>query len=84
MNAPSAGVADRGPLAYPRRRLNLTMLADGTSLAVGGTGNGDNASAAVLPAEIFDPPTETWRTVDAMSEPRMYHSTALLLPDGRC
>jgi hypothetical protein len=71
------------PMAHARRRMNLTLLADGTVLAVGGTNKSDDVAGAVKPAEIFDPATETWRTVDAMAEPRMYHSTAVLLPDGR-
>ena len=33
--------------------------------------------------EIFDPPTESWTTDVPMQVPRLYHSTALLLPDGR-
>ena len=38
---------------------------------------------AVHEAEIFDPETESWRTVDSMTVDRLYHSGALLLPDGR-
>ena len=34
-------------------------------------------------AEIWNPDTETWTTVDALQNGRLYHSTALLLPDGR-
>ena len=37
----------------------------------------------VLPAEIWNPDTETWTTVASLANPREYHSTALLLPDGR-
>jgi len=36
-----------------------------------------------LSAEIWDPVTETWTTLPAMQVTRGYHSTALLLPDGR-
>ena len=35
------------------------------------------------PAEIWNPDTETWTTVDSLQNGRLYHSTALLLPDGR-
>jgi hypothetical protein len=38
---------------------------------------------AVHEAELFDPETETWRTLGAMAVDRLYHSGALLLPDGR-
>lgn len=70
-------------MEYPRRRMNLTLLADGTVMAVGGTRAADDVTQAVLPGEIWDPTTEQWTTVAAMDEARMYHSTAVLLPDGR-
>ena len=51
---------------------------------VGGSTIIDTASASgTLPAEMFDPATETWTTMASEHDPRMYHSTALLLPDGR-
>ena len=42
-----------------------------------------SATNGVLPAELWNPATETWATMAAMHDPRMYHSTAMLLPDGR-
>lgn len=83
MNAPNPTWRSVAPMAHARRRMNLTLLADGTVIAIGGTNRSDEAKGAVKVAEIFDPATETWRSVDAMAEPRMYHSTAVLLPDGR-
>lgn len=38
---------------------------------------------AILDCEIFDPATESWTTVAPMRVDRLYHSGALLLPDGR-
>ena len=70
-------------MAFPRRRLNIVLLADGTVMAVGGTRASDDATQAVLEGEIWDPDTKQWTVVAAMTEARMYHSTALLLPDGR-
>ena len=32
---------------------------------------------------MYDPGTDTWRTLATASVTRMYHSVALLLPDGR-
>ena len=73
------------PMAFGRAYNNLTLLADGTVLASGGmsTSDGTDLSKAVLPAEIWNPDTETWTTVASLTNGREYHSTALLLPDGR-
>src|SRR4029453_9078057 len=40
-------------------------------------------NAGVYPAEQWNPATGQWRTLAAMQITRQYHSTALLLPDGR-
>jgi hypothetical protein len=37
----------------------------------------------VAEAEIWNPQTGLWATMAGNQRPRMYHSTALLLPDGR-
>ena len=83
MTAPAPAWRDVAPMAFPRRRMNLTILADGTLLAIGGTRSADDATQAVLEAEIWNPASETWTTVGAMTEARMYHSSAVLLQDGR-
>lgn len=72
-------------MAYPRAFLNLTSLPDGTVLATGGDTDksGYNLANAVKQAELWNPSTQTWTTMAAMQTPRVYHSTALLLPDGR-
>ncbi|HLB08341.1 MAG TPA: galactose oxidase early set domain-containing protein, partial [Gemmatimonadaceae bacterium] len=41
------------------------------------------SSDAVLAAELWDPVTEKWTTLAKMTHYRLYHSTALLLADGR-
>jgi hypothetical protein len=73
------------PMAFPRAFHNLTLLPDGSVLATGGgtTVDGTNGADAVLPAELWSPATETWTTVASMQTPRLAHSTAVLLPDGR-
>jgi len=76
---------ETAPMSFARTYQNMTMLPDGTVLASGGmtTSDGVDLTKAVLPAEIWNPSTETWRTVAALTVGREYHSTALLLPDGR-
>jgi hypothetical protein len=72
-------------MAFARRQMNATLLADGTVLITGGTGGpGFNDQAgAVHTAELWNPVTEAWKTVAAESKHRTYHGTAVLLPDGR-
>jgi PKD repeat protein len=83
MNASNPQWQETAPMAFPRRRMNTPVLADGSIMAVGGTRQSDDVTQAVLEGEIWSPSTKQWTTVAAMSEARMYHSTALLLPDGR-
>src|SRR4029077_13260470 len=73
------------PMHSPRAYHNMTLLPDGSVLASGGTtaSDGTDLSKAVLPAELWDPATETWKRVASLRTGREYHSTALLLPDGR-
>jgi hypothetical protein len=73
------------PMAYPRAYNNLTILADGSVLAVGGGTNtsGIDITTSVLQAERWSPATETWTTMASGALGRLYHSTSLLMPDGR-
>jgi hypothetical protein len=43
----------------------------------------EDTPLARLQSEIYDPTTDTWTLTAACTVPRLYHSTALLLPDGR-
>lgn len=82
------------PMHFARRQHNATILPDGTVLVTGGTrglpGNPpwlsfDNVrpGAPVHAAELWDPVTGKWTVMAAEDVDRCYHSTALLLPDGR-
>jgi len=84
LNAATPAWRTVAPMAVPRRQLNATLLPGGQVLVNGGTsgpGFNDNASP-VLPAELWDPKTETWTTLASQSGYRGYHSVALLLPDA--
>lgn len=85
LNAPVPAWRAVAPMRFARQQLNTTLLPDGTVLVTGGTsGPGfDNAATPVFAAELWDPATETWTTLASASVPRLYHSAALLLPDGR-
>jgi Domain of unknown function (DUF1929)/Kelch motif/Galactose oxidase, central domain len=67
---------------FPRLWANTVLLADGTLLVVGG-GTTSYYGGPIRTAEIYNPATGTWTEMAAQTAPRMYHSTALLLPDGR-
>ncbi|HEX8202841.1 MAG TPA: galactose oxidase-like domain-containing protein, partial [Isosphaeraceae bacterium] len=85
LNEPNPAWHSVSPMAFPRRQHNATLLPDGTVLVTGGSsGPGhSNEATPVLPAELWNPATGTWTTLAAEQIPRLYHSTALLLPDGR-
>jgi len=86
LNGPTPQVSPTAPMAFGRRQHNLTILADGTVLATGGNSSGAglvDLNAGVYAAEQWNPATGQWRTLAAMQITRQYHSTALLLPDGR-
>ena len=82
----SPQVTATAPMAFGRRQHNLTVLADGSVLATGGNSSGASLvdlNAGVYPAEQWNPATGQWKTLASMQVTRQYHSTALLLPDGR-
>ena len=85
LNAASPTWRWTGSMAFARRNLNATMLPTGEVLVTGGSSAiaFNNISQAVRAAEIWDPATGLWTTVASNAIRRTYHSTSLLLPDGR-
>jgi hypothetical protein len=73
------------PMNYKRAYHTLTVLPDGKVLATGGENGTDGVdeTKGVLGTEIWDPDTDTWTPTAFHRRPRLYHSSALLLPDGR-
>ena len=67
----------------PRQNENLVLLPDGTVLAVGGGTGGGRYTNPVYQPEDYDPVANTWTLYNPQQAQRTYHSTALLLPDGR-
>jgi Concanavalin A-like lectin/glucanases superfamily/Galactose oxidase-like, Early set domain/Bacterial Ig domain/Kelch motif len=82
---PTAAWRQVASMANRRAFHNTTLLPDGTVLVTGGGTalDGYDISKAVFAAELWSPISETWRTLAPAAIPRLYHSTALLLPDGR-
>jgi Domain of unknown function (DUF1929) len=82
----------RHPLHHERMHVNAVLLPDRTVLATGGgvTREATVGGAVdptqfneVLEAEIYDLATDTWTLTAPATVARLYHSVALLLPDGR-
>ena len=86
INGATPQVSATSPMAFGRRQHNLTLLADGSVLATGGNSTGASLidmNGGVYNAERWDPATGQWTTLAAQAVTRQYHSTAVLLPDGR-
>jgi hypothetical protein len=62
--------------------VNATLLADGTVLATGGSEVANELIGVNYNAEIWNPSTGRWTVGAAEDRARLYHSTALLLPDA--
>ena len=76
---------ETAPLAKPRIMVDAPLLPDGSVLVINGAEQGvaDHNHGEVREAERFDPATETWQKLAPAEVARLYHSTAILLPDGR-
>lgn len=81
-----------GKMHHRRVHANGVLLPDGNVLVVGGMSSYNHgvdpharhaSSAAVHAAEMYDPSTDRWTLMSAQQKARVYHSTAILLPDGR-
>ena len=85
MNDASPAWRQTTSMAYPRTYHNLTSLADGSVLVTSGSRKKSetNLTAGVVQAELWSPDTETWTTMASAQKPRIYHSTAVLMPDAR-
>ena len=68
---------------HARMHLNTVLLPDRTVLATGGAAVEEHKVNAALEAEIFDAAAGTWRTAAKARVARLYHSVALLTPDGK-
>jgi galactose oxidase len=80
-----AAVTKLAPMAYPRAFANGVILPNGQVVVVGGQTYAQPFSdgGSVLKPEIWDPFTQVFRVLNPMQTPRVYHSSAILLADGR-
>ena len=87
---PTLGWQPGADMNAPRSFANSVLLPDGRIAVVGGgVGETNNIlyrwqyTAAQLRVDLYDPAANTFTYGNAQAEGRTYHSTALLLPDGR-
>jgi hypothetical protein len=85
LNQPNPTWQYTGSMAFARRQMNATLLPTGEVIVTGGTSSPgfSDPAGAVHVAELWSPATGTWVTVASNAVTRIYHSTSLLLPDGR-
>ena len=72
------------PLDAAKMYVSAVVLPDSTVFETGGAAKSTvYAGAPVQSAQIFNPKTNVWTKVETPTVPRVYHSSAVLLPDGR-
>ena len=78
-------VTELKPMSYQRAFSNSVVLPNGNVVVIGGQSIPEpfTDSAAILVPEIWNPTTQEFSLLNPMQTPRTYHSTAILLPDGR-
>jgi hypothetical protein len=61
---------------------NAVLLPNGQVLALGGSVQDEDVNSATLGADLYDPVQRVWSSAGTCSYARLYHSTAILLPDA--
>jgi galactose oxidase len=81
----SVNVTQLAPMNYQRAFSNSVILPNGNVVVVGGQSIPQpfTDTAAILVPEIWNPATQKFSMLKPMQTPRTYHSTAILLSDGR-
>lgn len=85
VNGSSPLVSATNPPNHARTFPNTLVMPDGKVLMIGGTSAAIKFSdeGTILVPEMWDPDTGVWIELSPHAKPRNYHSTALLLKDGR-
>lgn len=83
INGPEPIIRRTAPMMHARHWADTTVLPDGKVLVIGGSLHKNHGNGIVYVPEIWDPATERWTALASHTMPRLYHSTTLLLPDGR-
>lgn len=79
---PNPHFVPASPLNFARLHLNAVLLPDHTVFVTGGSLKQEDQPLARLIPEVYDPATDTWTPLAPSTVARLYHSTALLMPDA--
>ncbi len=72
------------PMDTGKLYVSAVILPDSTVLQTGGAASAfESGRTPVFSTQIFNPRTNTWAPAARHKVPRVYHSSALLLPSGR-
>jgi lectin family protein/galactose oxidase-like protein len=83
LSGPTPTFRQTAGLAETRAWSNMTVLADGSVMLSGGSGVDNELVGVANEVAIWHPDTGQWTFGADAATPRLYHSTTLLLPDGR-
>lgn len=78
----AAGWSLGPPMPTARAHMNLVQVPDGSAYAIGGNG-ADLRDLPEFTTMHYNPATGRWKNLAVQTVRRAYHSTAVLLPDGR-
>lgn len=82
ITGPKPSVTFAPNLEQNRSWANATVLADGRVFLSGGSLVANTLTGVAYLSKIWDPSSNAWTAAATALKPRLYHSTALLLPDG--
>lgn len=82
INGPTPVLTPAAPLSQGVHWATATVLPDGDVLVAGGAEGNNTLTNVDYTPEIWDPNTDTWTAMAPHVQARLYHSTAMLLPDA--
>lgn len=83
INGAAPVLTETSSMSFARQWPSATVLPDGRVVVTGGTRYANNGGAdAVYEAELWDPSTGNWTVGARAAHIRVYHSAAILMPNG--
>lgn len=82
INGDRPSIKKLNPMAFERAWHQATVLPNGEVLVTGGSARENQLIDPAFTAELWNPTTQKFRPLVASPIARLYHSTAILLPDA--